>query len=60
MAERPVTPLEYQTALELSRDATTPPQDSVDFWQLCRRYRGQIFDALAAARALNLLRKDQR
>ncbi len=54
-----VTESEYRRALELSRDGKTPDQDSADFWQLCRFYRGQIFHRDQAAHALNLLRDQQ-
>jgi hypothetical protein len=55
-----VTEQEYKTALARSRDSDTFPDDSADYWQLCRFYRGQEFYRDAAARALNLIRtKDE-
>ncbi len=51
-----VTEAEYRRALELSRDASTPEQDSADYWQLCRFYRGLVFHRDQAARAARLLR----
>lgn len=51
-----VTDAEYGKALELARDTNTSPQDSADYWQLCRYYRGQIFHRDEAARALQLIR----
>lgn len=51
-----ISELEYQTARELSEDAGTSPADSADLWQVCRWYRGQIFDREQAERALHKLR----
>jgi hypothetical protein len=52
-----ITEAEYQRALELSRTSGVKDQDSADLWQVCRCYRGQIFDREAAERGLKLLRK---
>lgn len=51
-----VTATEYKTALQLSRETSTSPEDSGAYWQLCRFYRGQIFHRDEAARAVRLLR----
>ena len=51
-----VTEAEYKRALELSRDGGTPSDDSAAYWQLCRYYRGQMFLAPDAERALKMIR----
>jgi hypothetical protein len=51
-----ITEDEYKKALELSRDSKTSPDDSRDLWQLCRFYRGQVFNRDQAARAAHLVR----
>jgi hypothetical protein len=51
-----ITEKEYQKALELSRDSNTFRDDSADCWQLCRFYRGQVFNRDQAARAAHLVR----
>ena len=54
-----VTEDEYLEALERSRDGATSWQDSADYWQLCRFYRGQVFFRDEVARALRLIRDQQ-
>jgi hypothetical protein len=51
-----VTEQEYKIALERSRDPHTSADDSADYWQLCRFYRGQIFYRDHAARAVRRIR----
>lgn len=51
-----ITEAEYKLALERSRDGNTSPQDSSDYWQLCRFYRGQVFYRDQAARGARLVR----
>ena len=51
-----VTPLEYQTARELSSDANVSEDDAPAYWQVVRYYRGQLFDRAEVERALRMLR----
>lgn len=51
-----VTEAEYRVALERSRDGNTAPEHSEAYWQLCRYYRGQIFNRDQAALAVTLIR----
>jgi hypothetical protein len=51
-----ITESEYRIALERSRASDTSSDNAADYWQLCRFYRGQVFERDAAARAVRMIR----
>ena len=51
-----VTEGEYHEAFLRSRDGEMAPAEAAAYYELCRHYRGETYDADDAARGLLLLR----
>jgi hypothetical protein len=54
-----VTDTEYRCAINLSRLSDLPEEQSNEYWQLCRYYRGQIHTRSDVEKAIKRLRCEQ-